>query len=126
VKYPLKLGYIVKKTLSHKLLWVEELIKTKRATENDLSDLKGWIEFFRHERLIHLIVTVFVGLCDMISIIIIILSTNYSSFILSALLTILFIFYIFHYYALENGTQKLYLLLDEMTKIVRCKKPKQT
>ncbi|MDR0762381.1 MAG: hypothetical protein LBF13_04975 [Campylobacteraceae bacterium] len=116
----------MKKTLSHKLLWVEELIKTKRATENDLSDLKGWIEFFRHERLIHLIVTVFVGLCDMISIIIIILSTNYSSFILSALLTILFIFYIFHYYALENGTQKLYLLLDEMTKIVRCKKPKQT
>jgi hypothetical protein len=111
----------MKKTLARKISWADELIRTKSADKDDLDDLKGWIEFFRHERLIHLIVTVFVGLCDMISIVIIMLSASYSPFILSAALTLLFIFYIAHYYALENGTQKLYLLFDEMTKITRRK-----
>ncbi|MDR2791088.1 MAG: hypothetical protein LBB59_08980 [Campylobacteraceae bacterium] len=114
----------MKKILLRKISWAEERIRTKSADKDDSDDLKRWIEFFRHERLIHLIVTVFVGLCDMISIVIIVLGANYSSFILTALLTLLFILYILHYYALENGTQKLYLLFDEMSKTIRAKTPK--
>ncbi|MDR1008603.1 MAG: hypothetical protein LBL65_08625 [Campylobacteraceae bacterium] len=114
----------MKKTLSRKISLAENLVKTKNLNKDDLDDFKGWIEFFRHERLIHLIATVFVGLCDMISIVIITISVSYSALILSALLTVLLIFYIAHYYALENGTQKLYLLFDEMIKIARSKSPK--
>ncbi|MDR1615151.1 MAG: hypothetical protein LBS26_06265 [Campylobacteraceae bacterium] len=109
----------MKKRLLNTIFKAEELIKTKTVKNADIRELKRNIGYFQHERFIHLIVTVFVGLCDMMSIIIILLAANYATFILSALLTALFIAYIAHYYTLENGTQKLYLLLEKMIKIVR-------
>jgi hypothetical protein len=70
------------------------------------------IQDFQHERLIHLIVTMTIGLSLVI----------FSGFILAfqlvillvplALLFLLFIPYIFHYYQLENGVQKLYKLTE--------------
>jgi hypothetical protein len=106
----------MKKEISIKIIWAENIVKNNNATKEDLDDLKRWIVCFQHERLIHLIVTVFVGLCDMMSVIILLLVSNYAAFALTVLLSIFFILYILHYYALENGTQKLYLLFDEMKK----------
>ncbi|MDR0407963.1 MAG: hypothetical protein LBH45_03485 [Campylobacteraceae bacterium] len=111
----------MKKEITIKITWAEVLIKKGIVTKKDLDDLKRWISYFQHERLIHLIVTVFVGLLDMISFIMLFLASGYTVFVLNALLSILFIFYIMHYYALENGTQKLYRLLDEMIKLYNSK-----
>lgn len=72
------------------------------------------ISFFQHERLIHLIVTMSFALLTLVSILI---SKYYCSFIFIAIiLLICLIFYIVHYYYLENGVQYLYKQYDEMNK----------
>ncbi|MDR1977056.1 MAG: hypothetical protein LBQ18_08735 [Campylobacteraceae bacterium] len=109
----------MKKRLLNTISKAEDKIKSGTASAADVEGLKYDIAIFQHERLVHLIVSVFVGLCDMISIVIILLSSAAASFALSAVLTVLFIFYIAHYYTLENGTQKLYGLLDEMVNLAR-------
>jgi hypothetical protein len=106
----------MKKKISNKIFEAENLLKNNNIKKDELKSLERWLGYFQHERLMHLIVTVFTGLCDMISIVVILLSSSYAAFVLSALLTILFIFYIIHYYALENGVQKLCVLVDALHK----------
>ena len=68
----------------------------------------NYIIFFQHERLVHLIVTFFVGIAMVLFFIGFLITENILVFVLFILLLCLFIPYIFHYYYLENGTQKLY------------------
>ncbi len=68
----------------------------------------NYIIFFQHERLVHLIVTFFVGIAMTVFFVGFLLTQNILVFILFALLLCLFIPYIFHYYYLENNVQKLY------------------
>lgn len=70
------------------------------------------IQFFQHERLIHLIVTVTFAVLMMISMIGFCLCETIAFLILEGLLFILLIPYIRHYYFLENGVQKLYSIYD--------------
>jgi hypothetical protein len=112
----------MKKRIANKIAWAENLVEKGSAAKEDLDSLKYHIGCFQHERLIHLMVTIFVGLSDMISVIVLFLASNYASFALTTLLSILFIFYIIHYYVLENGTQKLYFLSDEMAKVIYLKR----
>ncbi len=72
------------------------------------------INFFQHERLIHLIVTLSFALLTLVSILI---SKYYCSFIfITIILLICLVFYIVHYYYLENGVQYLYKQYDRMNK----------
>ena len=68
----------------------------------------NYIVFFQHERLVHLIVTFFVGIAMVLFFIGFIITENILVFVLFLLLLCLFIPYIFHYYYLENNVQKLY------------------
>jgi len=68
----------------------------------------NYIIFFQHERLVHLIVTFFVGIAMVLFFIGFLITENILVFILFILLLCLFIPYIFHYYYLENNVQKLY------------------
>jgi Ca2+/Na+ antiporter len=70
----------------------------------------------QHERIIHLIVTVFVGMCLMIVFLAAIITTNIYLGILSLILLLLFTAYIFHYRHLENMTQSWYILEDKIIK----------
>lgn len=71
------------------------------------------IQFFQHERLIHLIVTVLFALLAIISILAsLFLETQPILLILDLLFIVLLIPYIGHYYRLENGVQKLYEYFD--------------
>ena len=65
---------------------------------------------FQAERLVHLIVTMFFGLFGLVSCMALLLSTNTTFVWLSLLFMVLLIPYIFHYYKLENGVQRLYKL----------------
>ena len=66
------------------------------------------IQFYQHERLIHLIVTMSFGVFFLISLI---LCFNNTAFLaLAILLLALLIPYIGHYYYLENSVQKLYII----------------
>ncbi len=83
------------KNINYKKLKEEHLIK---------------INFFQHERLIHLIVTLFYALFTFI---IFYFSKIFIPFIFIALILIIFlIFYVIHYFRLENGVQYLYRQYD--------------
>ena len=80
--------------------------------EIDLEDMLIKINFFQHERLIHLIITLFYVI--MFLIFLILVSISYIFIIPVFILLIFVIFYIIHYFRLENGVQSLYFLYDEI------------
>ena len=95
-------------SLNYDNLSVEETIVYKEK-------LLTQISFFQHERLVHLIVTVTFALLSILGMILIIMLPNVGTACLEALLVILLIPYIRHYYILENGVQKLYVMFDKFT-----------
>lgn len=95
----LKLENYIKKT--------EKDIKNNKVNKDELLIVT---KFFQHERLVHLIVTFFVGISSILFLIGFLLVENIYLFVLFLITLCLFIPYIFHYYYLENGTQKLYEL----------------
>ena len=80
----------------------------------DISDMVVKINFFQHERLIHLLITLFY--CLMFLIFLVLISLSYVFIIPAALLMIFLICYIIHYFLLENGVQYLYKLYDDVAK----------
>lgn len=84
-----------------------DLIKEKEIQNHLIK-----IEFFQHERLIHLLVTlfyafiflIFFGLCYI----------HYLFFPITLIVLLLLICYVIHYFHLENGVQYLYKQYDKM------------
>mgnify|MGYP000095686846 CR=1 FL=1 len=66
------------------------------------------IEFFQHERLIHLIVTTLFAILFFASVLVVVFIQSLAIILLSVMLLIMNIAYIKHYYFLENEVQKLY------------------
>ena len=96
-------------------------IKNKDVIINKIRNLSDFhyknVCNFQHERLIHLIITLFfASLFIIFAILPLILSTTfsdsneliYATLIIDLIILILEIFYIKYYFELENGTQKLY------------------
>lgn len=106
----------MKKELDLYIKDVEEKIKTAKDKKSLINVHKDKILFFQHERLIHLIVTFFVALLTIICLIGFLLTENIFVLVLFCLFLILLIPYIFHYYFLENGVQKLYKIYDNLIK----------
>lgn len=84
-----------------------------------VEDLSRWIGYFQHERLAHLIVTALFSVLTLLGLILLVIAPSSATLGLVGLVAILLIFYIRHYYILENGTQKLYGLMDQLTDIQR-------
>ena len=91
----------------------------KKITKEDIEELKTKISFFSHERLIHLLITLFFALISIIFTGICLSSFNYFIYVILLILYIMDIFYIIHYYRLENGVQYLYKLYDQMNKKIK-------
>jgi len=72
------------------------------------------IEWMQHERLVHLLVTLFVCLFALLSLGYAMLYPSVLCFVLSGLLIVLAVAYLLHYYRLENGVQKWYRLSDDI------------
>ena len=72
------------------------------------------IQFFQHERLVHLIVMVLFAIMTLLSVFGYILFGQISLLLLILLFMSLLIPYIRHYYVLENGVQKLYTFYDRL------------
>lgn len=72
------------------------------------------IQFFQHERLIHLIVTVLFALLAVITILASLIIQEPAVLLLCLIFFVLLIPYIRHYYILENGVQKLYEYYDRI------------
>jgi membrane-bound metal-dependent hydrolase YbcI (DUF457 family) len=71
---------------------------------------------FQHERLIHLLVTLFVALFSLLAVGWLLVQPSTGAALLAGLLLALTAAYLVHYFRLENGVQRLYRLsrqLDE-------------
>ena len=95
----------------------EYILKQAKDPETDKKELAEKllvrIGFYQHERLIHLIVTMSFGVFFLLSLIL--AFSNAYFLALSALLLILLVPYIAHYYFLENSTQELYKVYYSLT-----------
>lgn len=95
---------------------VDDKIKNKNVTEKDIENHLIKIKFFQHERLIHLLVTLFYAVFLFLSVII---SLKVWLFLIILYLAlIVLIFYVRHYFFLENHVQYLYKEYDQMKNIL--------
>jgi len=102
----------------------EASVLVEHPTKDALEYHRTMVAQFQHERLVHLVVTMFFALFTVLFFGIFILialfaprgawgtTMTYGSEIICAILVTVLIFYIRHYYLLENGVQKL----EEITK----------
>jgi len=77
------------------------------------------IEYMQHERIVHLLVTLFFGLYLLISIGFVAFKPTFELMFLVALLFVLVIAYVIHYFFLENSIQNWYRLMDEIDKKIK-------
>ena len=80
------------------------------------------ISFFQHERLVHLIVTITIALMTMISLFMLLVTSQIAVIALLVMLLVLLVPYIMHYYLLENETQDMYNQYDKLIVLVRMEK----
>jgi len=96
--------------LNHYLKEIEEILKSNKKYDWKLVLInhRAMIEFLQHERLIHLMVTLTFGILFVVSMMFSLVYQFMVLMIVDFLLLILLVPYIFHYFRLENGVQKLY------------------
>ena len=109
----------MEKRLKDYLAWMENL-STEGFSVQEKEELRRevliQIQFFQHERLIHLIVTVTFAILTVMSVLGFVATTQIGLLVLTGMLLVLLIPYIRHYYILENGVQKLYQYYDSIAK----------
>ena len=93
---------------------LEKSITEKKENKYKLDDILTWIKFYQHERLVHLIVTFLTAIGTILFLFGFLYFNTIPILLLFIITGILFIFYIIHYYNLENGVQKLYDLYFEI------------
>ena len=108
----------MKKYLFDYIKKIDDLLKEdKKTDESVLNEHLIKIGFFQHERLIHLLVTLFYAL---IFIVFMGLGfVHYLFFVLALIILIFLLFYIVHYFRLENGVQYLYIQYDKLKKKIK-------
>lgn len=103
------ISYIDSATESEKLKKM-----SKEEIDSLTKELLTQIQFFQHERLIHLIVTHMFALAAIIVLVAMVYFNTIPMLILFVLILVLLFPYIIHYYHLENGVQKLYTFYDRI------------
>ena len=105
----------MKKRILAYLSYVDEILKEDdRDWEREIRKHLDQIAFFSHERLVHLLVFMLVGICTVMSILAYVLSSQLMLLPLIVMLFVLLIPYCMHYYLLENSVQRMYQQYDEM------------
>lgn len=108
------------------LTYIQGFIDNKLETASDeeiekvLSEFETKIEYFQHERLIHLIVTMFFALFTLSQVAMLFLAKEFYLFIAALCMGFIFLMiliaYVCHYYFLENSVQKMYRLRDQIVR----------
>ncbi len=84
-----------------------------KITEKDIIELLNKIKFFSHERLIHLLVTLFFALLGLIFIYFTFTLKLFLLLVITIIILVMLVFYIIHYYFLENTLLYLYKMYDK-------------
>jgi Ca2+/Na+ antiporter len=72
------------------------------------------ISYLQHERLVHLLVLLFFGVCALLTLLFLVLHPQVLVGVLLLMLLVLLLPYLVHYYRLENGVQRWYHLANEI------------
>ncbi len=94
--------------------YIVEVENKKKITQKDKDELLIKIKFFSHERLVHLIVTISFVIFSIMFTFMSFYTEKILFYVVTLVLYIIDIFYILHYYALENGVKKLYKIFDKL------------
>ena len=112
----------MKESLQKYIQSVDKIISSRRNSDN-LNEIIGEhqvkIGFYQHERLIHLIVTCLFSILTIGTFLYSINNFSIEILLLFIVFVSLLIPYIFHYYFLENGVQKLYQQYDKLKAVVK-------
>ena len=91
--------------------------------EEDAGDLEHFklelireIQFWQHERLVHLIVTFLFAVATLSVLLVLVFCASLALLILFIMLLVLLVPYIKHYFILENGVQTLYVIYEEISR----------
>lgn len=103
----------MKKEISAYMEFVKKQLESGNITAEFIEKLLIRIQFYQHERLVHLIVTMTFAVMTVLSVVMLITTGEISAALLTALFLGLVIPYISHYYFLENSVQALYKLYYE-------------
>ncbi len=104
------------KGMSEFIVQHQEDLKTGKFELEILSYHLTQIRFLQHERMVHLIVMLFVMLSALICLSLFLFHGIMPFLLLFILLLVLAVFYIFHYFKLENTVIEWYYIYNEMAK----------
>ena len=97
---------------------VTAAVEAGEATEELLEEHLQMIAWVQHERLVHLIVTVMVVICELFTVDLVLLLLHSEMGIVPAVimlgLAVLLGFYFYHYFFLENTVQRWYRIAEEL------------
>lgn len=95
--------------------YVDKIIKDDKYTESFIEEHLKMINFFQHERVIHLVITLFYAMLtilfwglSLISMLFIVIAVILSGFLVC---------YIYHYFYLENHVQYMYKQYNKLKKL---------
>ena len=95
---------------------VTAAVEAGEATEELLEEHLRMIAWVQHERLVHLIVTVMVVLCELFTVDLVLLHPELGIVpaVIMLGLAVLLGFYFWHYFFLENTVQRWYRIAEEL------------
>lgn len=103
--------------------YIKSMLAALENENSDFPELKKEIlvkiQFMQHERLIHFLVTMMFALLMIMCFTAFLVSENMGMLAAAALMLILLVPYIGHYYFLENGVQKLYYIYDKICEKIK-------
>lgn len=91
-----------------------DVLKNNQDPEAAYEYAKVQIAWLSHERMVHLLVTLFISFVLILAALGFLLLQNPLFGVMAILLMILVLFYLFHYYQLENGVQRLYKIANQI------------
>lgn len=103
--------------LTNYMNYIQQRIE-KCSDADELADImrehKDKIAFMQHERIVHFLVTMLFALILIVFFAVLIFKVNLAILALVTIVLVLLIFYIKHYYFLENTVQKMYRVYDSI------------
>lgn len=108
------------KQIREYLLFMRKFMSSEHTNDELIAQralLLKRIQFYQHERLIHLLVTLAFALFFLLSLFMALILKQLGILVLAGLFLVLLVPYIRHYYFLENSVQELYTIYYKLEKL---------
>lgn len=101
--------------ISNYVKYVDNVIKEDKYKDSFIEEHKEMIKYFQHERIIHLVITLFYAMLTLLFWGLSLISLIF--IIIAMILSIFLVCYIYHYFYLENHVQYMYKQYNKLKKL---------